>query len=439
MDLRSGISAERRRRVLREDAGSGEAESTTPRRKTRVRIDAAHYPEAAQPHRQPRIADLIPSKMWSVAAVAGTGSTLIAGILAGFAYLKPLASTLGEEALRPVDLTRPGNLADWLASWTLLGTALVAWVIYSLRRHRADDYRGRYRAWLWTAPAFALGAIDAAAGIHQTIAGGAVALTGLAICGNGAFWWILFEGLLLVAVSAALVREFLRCRISLAILSLAVLSFAVAAATTVYRIDVAASQTVWIVQEGFRLFGHFFLSFSVLLYARHVLREVQGMTKAAKRKRKPADDESRVPAPHFRKKASSAKEKASERAAASTPAASKPVAPPTPVAARPAIANPVSSTKPATPAPAPSRAEPPRTAPASSVGAKPSGNDARSSDVRPGEVRRIDSPAKAPGPLASKLRPAAVPVAKPASPSTSDDDEDDDDRSRHSRKQKKRR
>ncbi|HEV7281999.1 MAG TPA: hypothetical protein VGN57_17485 [Pirellulaceae bacterium] len=433
MDLRSGNSSSRRRRVLREDAPTGDAESPAPRRKTRVRIDAAHYPEAAHPHRQPRLADLLPTKWWSIGLAVGAGVLLAALVLTGFAYRASLAGILGEEALRPLDPTLRGNLADWLASWTLLTAAIVAGIVYSLRRHRTDDYRGRYRVWLWTAAALALGAIDAACGLHRSLSGAIVALTGVAVCGQGAFWWLLVEGLILVAVSAAMTREYLRCRLSLAALSLTLLAYAGLAAATVYRIDVSGSTTAWLAQESFRLFGHLLLTLSVLLYARHVLREVQGMTKSVRRKRKAKADaagddseEPRVPAPHFRKKpdASNADAAKAKSASSSSTAAASVAKAPTP---------------PPAPKPEPPRPQaPPVASKPAATSAEARSSDAKSNAAPSGEVRRTDPPSKPAGPLAGKLRPSNGPVTSPVAsrPSGDDDEEEDDDRT--ARKNKKR-
>lgn len=424
MDLRSGNSSSRRRRVLREDAQAGDGDAATPRRpqgaqprrKTRVRIDAAHYPEAALPHRQPRLADLLPTKWWSIGLTAGAAVLVAVSLLTGFAYRASLATVLGEETLRPLDLTLRGNLADWFASWTLLTAALVAGIVYSLRRHRTDDYRGRYRAWLWTAGALLLGAMDAACGFHQSLSGAVVALTGIAVCGKGAFWWLLAEGLILIAASAAMTREYLRCRLALAALSLTLLAYAGFTAATVYRLDVNGSTAVWLVQESFRLAGHLLLALSVLLYARHVLREVQGMNKSVRRKRKSkadaADDdaeESKVPAPHFRKKADAPKSEAAKtKPAGSSSSATPPVA--------------------KTPAPA--------AAPSTGKATSTSPSETKPVSSPTGEVRRTDPPSKSAGPLAGKLRPSGAAVASSVtSRSSSDDDEEDD---RDSRKSKKR-
>jgi hypothetical protein len=58
----------------------------------------------------------------------------------------------------------------------LLLVAALARIIHSLRRHRVDDVRGRYRVWRWIAAGALLGSVNAVVGVHQFIARAAVAL-----------------------------------------------------------------------------------------------------------------------------------------------------------------------------------------------------------------------------------------------------------------------
>ena len=65
------------------------------------------------------------------------------------------------------DLGGKGSLAAWFSSLMLLAASLVAVLVYTVRRHRMDDYRGRYRVWLWAALCWFLMATDAAASLHE--------------------------------------------------------------------------------------------------------------------------------------------------------------------------------------------------------------------------------------------------------------------------------
>ena len=46
---------------------------------------------------------------------------------------------------------------------------MLALVTFGIRLHRVDDYRGRYRVWLWTAAGLAWASLDAATSIHDAV------------------------------------------------------------------------------------------------------------------------------------------------------------------------------------------------------------------------------------------------------------------------------
>ena len=72
----------------------------------------------------------------------------------------PHSSWAAAEASRP-----------WLSSllartWQVLGSLL----IYSIRRHKLDDYRGHYRWWLVAGIAWLVMSVDAITGLHDLFA-----------------------------------------------------------------------------------------------------------------------------------------------------------------------------------------------------------------------------------------------------------------------------
>lgn len=68
-------------------------------------------------------------------------------------------------ALPPIaflfDLRSSHSIAHWLTCQLWMLTALSAWMIFQLRRHRMDDYRARYRIWVVLAIVAAFSSFDA--------------------------------------------------------------------------------------------------------------------------------------------------------------------------------------------------------------------------------------------------------------------------------------
>jgi hypothetical protein len=93
------------------------------------------------------------------------------------------------------------SLAGWLAQLDLLIAAGVAVIVRGMRRHRRDDYQGRYRAWGWMAGLFL---ITACAGMVPLgrLCGAAVAdASGIVLGPDGSGWWVVLAATAFVLVS----------------------------------------------------------------------------------------------------------------------------------------------------------------------------------------------------------------------------------------------
>ena len=102
------------------------------------------------------------------------------------------------------ELGGKGSLAAWFSSLALLAASLVAVLVYTVRRHRMDDYHGRYRVWLWAALCWFLMATDAAASLHEGFRDLMTLLTGAPLLGDGSIWWVIGYALLLGAIGTRL-------------------------------------------------------------------------------------------------------------------------------------------------------------------------------------------------------------------------------------------
>ncbi|MCE9528461.1 MAG: hypothetical protein K8R36_20655 [Planctomycetales bacterium] len=180
MDFRRGQLDDRRRRVLMDEMTSG-AEVDSPDASS-VKKQLRAYSEAVLEDHQPRITELIPVRPFLVTMIVLVALTGIAALETLYIYLQ--TSTWGSAAyplahrFAALDLASRGNVGAWYGACLLALGSAASLVILSVRRHRVDDYSGRYQVWMWTAAALLWGSLDCASGIHHAIGAGLAVLTG---------------------------------------------------------------------------------------------------------------------------------------------------------------------------------------------------------------------------------------------------------------------
>lgn len=267
-----------------------------------TRRSMAEYAAEALPERQPAVATFLPTGIAGVAAVATLIVMALVGLLVVGVY-EPVLASLGRLAGDRftktitavgacVDPRSAMSLAGWLSQVLLAIAAAVAIVVRGMRRHRRDDYRGRYRAWGWLA-GLLIGATCAA----QFPLGRLVGLffmeaTGIEFGPQGFGWWVVVATSLLGAVSAWAVLPLHERLATSAWLSAALASWAASAACVWIGAGrdafAIAAQSSWILGSGF-------MTNAVLAAARSVIREVRGESARKPQSRKPAESSARPP------------------------------------------------------------------------------------------------------------------------------------------------
>lgn len=230
--------------------------------------------------RQPRVTDLMPQSYGMLALAFFSGLLFIAGLEAGYYYLPLLTPHSATGRIEALDLTAEGSLAAWFSTTTLSLAAAAAWVIYSVRKHRADDYHGRYRVWLGAAFAWLLLGVDESASLHESFRDIMVGTTGRLGFGDGSIWWIGAYGLVLTVVGVRLMLDMRECRTSTTALGLTAVCYlaAVLAVLNVERgwLPQLPATYAAMLKEGLELVGNLFLLTSMLVHARYVILESQG-------------------------------------------------------------------------------------------------------------------------------------------------------------------
>ena len=206
---------------------------------------------------------------------------LIAAIEALSVWMPRLTAVLGHRPpvgpIAAFDLGGKGSLAAWFSSLLLLAASLVAVLVYSVRRHQVDDYRGRYRVWLWAALCWFLMASDAAASLHEGFRDLVTLLTGTALLGDGSIWWVIGYALLLGAIGVRLLLDMWPCRLSTAALLAAGGAYAAAVPLRLGWLSVEDPVRRVMVLQGAVMGGHLLLLLAMGLHLRYVLADARGL------------------------------------------------------------------------------------------------------------------------------------------------------------------
>jgi len=283
MDFRrSGQLDERRRRVLMDEIASPPSDDSDPAPapgspKGPVRA----YSPAVLSDRQPRVTDLLPVRPLWVAVAMLLGLTGIAAIEAIHIHAAALPLAPGGEQLAALDASSRGSLAAWYSSLLLAMATAAALVVFAIRVHRVDDYRGSYRIWIWTTAALAWLSLDAATGVHDALglavnaAAGQHGLGSSLAAGSTAMWLALY-GLVLGTLGIRLAIEVWPSLPSFAALLVAALLYL---CTALLQLDMLAAATPLgqsVLQSTLTLLAHLALTTSIGLYARHVYLDATG-------------------------------------------------------------------------------------------------------------------------------------------------------------------
>jgi hypothetical protein len=302
---------DRRRRVLNEEALSASTAHLALRRGDDDDSGAANVPrysERAGIEHHPQITDFIPRRFSTLGMLAGAGLVATAVVEGLHWYVDPHTTDFAGSAVGPVVLQVVGGVEGWLSAVVLLMAAAMCVLIYSLRRHRIDDFRGRYRVWLGASVACLAASVDSVAPLHSLLSVAATEATGWTALRAHSAWWMAVVGLPATWIA---VRTWLDARESrLAATALAAAFTAYGGALGMYLanwpIDNPRAQIVAV--SATTSLGTWMLLVGVAAYARFVVLDAQGLvtakrprvkassTKSAKQKtNEQADDSSRRP------------------------------------------------------------------------------------------------------------------------------------------------
>lgn len=274
------IRHERRRRVMIDESVAGAAGTDKKRANGRPKA----YGAGAQREQQPRLIDLVPRRYLTITLLGLLGAIVIGLLELAYARLPQLAGVIASEDLTVFDLTDRRSLANCYRVLLVLLASGVALLVYSLRRHRIDDYHGRYRIWLWTALAGLTLAVHQATGALNVVRSLFFASIRRFELPAQNLWLALCATALLI-LAVRLTLEIRRCRFAM-LTFLGGAALLISAATTLPQQIGGSSIEGVLIRAGAQMAGNLLMLLGAGLYARHVVREVEGLVSTRRKKLK---------------------------------------------------------------------------------------------------------------------------------------------------------
>jgi len=265
---------DRRRRVLTEEVRSASSSRTAHR--VDVADDAPRYSDAAGVENHPQVTDFVPRRYSTIALLGLFGAAATAVTAALHYFVLPIAASHGMESRAAFDLTARGNLTEWLAAMVLFMASGFCVLTYSIRRHRIDDYRGRYRVWLGAALCFVLSA-NSVTGLQVVLSDVLTRATGWWALRDGAAWWMALAGVPLGWIFVRVLLDIRECRIGAALLAGAAACYGVSAASFLGYGPTVDAQLQPIITAAPLLLGHWLLFTAIVANARFVVLDAQGL------------------------------------------------------------------------------------------------------------------------------------------------------------------
>ncbi len=240
---------------------------------------------------QTRLTDLVPLSPIILAFILMAGLAVVIVLVGLYVWMSQSGQPMGRIAA--LDLAERGSLASWFCSLTLALAAATAGLVYMVRRHRLDDYRGHYRVWLWSASCWLLLSIDATANLHDGFGQLMVWLTGTPLFGGPATWWLVVFGFVIAAVSLRLLVDMRHCWPSATALVVTALCFMISLAFHYGCVppewlrwppgDPAVRAVA--INKGALLSGSFLLLNAMIWHARYVILDAEGLLPRKRRRR----------------------------------------------------------------------------------------------------------------------------------------------------------
>jgi len=239
--------------------------------------DTPRYGAGANIENHPQVTSFVPRRFRTLSLIAlfGLGIGAMAELTAHYAQpLSELAQVVSPAEITEVFATK---LVAWTSATMLLLAAVYMRLIFSLRRHRVNDYRGLYRVWRtagWAAVALSLNAV---LGGHELVARVLGNLVDYQLLPASAGWWLAPAAVLGGWLLVKLVVDSAECRSAMAVYLLAIACLSVAGVHSAGWSPAWTADLPGLLSRALPLAGYTLLLVGSQLFARYVVLDVQGL------------------------------------------------------------------------------------------------------------------------------------------------------------------
>ena len=268
-------TGDRRRRVLynahRTDVTSGGELA----RLREARRPSAVYGSRVHRRLRARWFSLVPVRRSTMMLTVGVLVTATALLCAGHYASVGWSSVVNRaEIARPLRLDRPDSFGRWFMVAMLTSTAGAAFLIYQLRRHRNDDFAGRYRLWRVVLTVALLASVQVVASIIDWFGALIDLAFGQRVALSGSDWIrliVMFGGAIL---ALQVMVEIRRCRVAAASFVVAIVCGLITEAATWNVLEITTLNR-WVLVTAAPMMASSAVFIAALSYLRMLYREVR--------------------------------------------------------------------------------------------------------------------------------------------------------------------
>lgn len=270
---------DRRRRVLY-SAAADTGPSTAASRREQARLREARSPTATYGSRVRRTLrgrwfGLVPVRRRTMTATVGSIAAVTLLLCAAhYAAVAWPSIANRSDIARPLRLDRADSFGRWFAGILMIGSAGASFLIYQLRQHRLDDFRGHYRLWRLVLIVMALASLNSVVSLVDWSGALLDAAIGKRVALSGSDWIRIVVSVGGVVLMLRLIAEVRRSRSALVAMLIAAGCLAIPEAV---KWNVMQVETIgrWALVTSAPLlaFTSLFLAFAI--YLRMLYRQVR--------------------------------------------------------------------------------------------------------------------------------------------------------------------